>query len=204
MAALFWKIKQKRLLTKEIKAINVTHRLEKKRNDRGCIPGLGQEVLTRSVNSPVTLPSTRWNFPPLSASSVAGAWVKAWTNCRKNKVGRRCMVFSGIQGQMATDTCRPQLSFQRHKNINALCPMTVPGSILFHCRPGCALSEWQPMTTLLEPHCLQRMIPSGFHLEDPKLIYIRTKRANTLWGVGWTKVGFPLPLFGRKPQGSTH
>lgn len=168
--------------------------------DRGCIPGLGQEALTRSVNSPVTLPSTRWNFPPLSASSVAGAWVKAWTSCRKNSREK----ISGFQWDPGTNgNWHPHASTLIPKT--PLCPMTVPGSILFHCRPGFDLSEWEPMTTLLQFHCLKRMIPSGFHLEDPKLMHMRTKRANTLWGVGWTKVGFPVPLLGRrKPPGSPH
>lgn len=40
-------------------------------------------ILTRSTNSPVTLPSSNWNLPPLSASKVACAWVKAWTIWKK-------------------------------------------------------------------------------------------------------------------------
>ena len=40
----------------------------------------GQEnILTRSWNSPITFPSSIRNLPPFSASTIAAAWVNAWT-----------------------------------------------------------------------------------------------------------------------------
>lgn len=79
----------------------------------------GKHVLTRSVNSPETLPSTRWNLPPLSASNIAGAWVKAWTSCRA-KGGKKMHGSQWDPGEMPADTCMPQLSLPK----TLLCPRT--------------------------------------------------------------------------------
>lgn len=120
----------------------------------------GYQVLTRSVNSPVTLPSTRWNFPPLSASNIAGAWVKACTSCRKKKqVETRCMALSGIQSLAFLNSY-----FQRHHSAQ----WPGSGSILICYRPSFEFSNSESMMTWLQTHFRERMIPSGCPSHDPK------------------------------------